>query len=384
MSQSIDVVIPVHSAARPLARALESVLSQQAELTALGVELRAIVVCHNIEVEEMQASVPEALATDDAVTWLPCHDGGTSPAGPRNAALAASTATFLSFLDSDDHLEPGSLAAWWRTARDVDAAAVIAPLRKPEGDILRTPRIRPSKPAVLDPVRDGLAYRSLPFGLLRRHALLDCGFGYAEGIPVGEDLEATLKLWFRGGRIAYPYGAPAYCQTDDSGVERVTSTLRPLADEFQWLYAMVQSPWLRQAPLRERRTIALKLMRIHGIGALLRRGAVGVPSAAGDTDAAGVWSPAEQAAWQKISVNLHDMAGGKLPALSRKDAQLCREAGKAGSTEELRAAVVRHVQAGRAGELLTDDLLAMASRDSVLRHYVLEVLRTRKGVFALR
>src|SRR6185312_14419221 len=252
MSLSIDVVIPVHSAARPLARALESVLSQKAELAALGVDLRATVVCHNIAVEEMQASVPGSQAADDAVTWLPCHDGGTSPAGPRNAALAASTATFLSFLDSDDHLEPGSLAAWWRTARDVDAAAVIAPLRTPEGAILRTPRIRPSMPAVLDPVRDGLAYRSLPFGLLRRQALLDCGFSYAEGLPTGEDLEATLKLWFRGGRIAYPYGAPAYCQTDDSGADRVTSTLFPLADEFQWLDAMVLAPWLRTASMRER------------------------------------------------------------------------------------------------------------------------------------
>ncbi|MBP2413757.1 hypothetical protein JOF48_002556 [Arthrobacter stackebrandtii] len=378
MSQSIDVVIPVHSAARPLSRALASVLSQKAELTALGVELRTTVVCHNIAVEEMQASIAEALATDDAVTWLPCHDGGTSPAGPRNAALAASTATFLSFLDSDDHLEPGSLAAWWRTARDNDAAAVIAPLRKPEGDILRTPRIRPSMPAVLDPVRDGLAYRSLPFGLLRRHALTNCGFGYAEDIPIGEDLETTLKLWFRGGRIAYPYGAPAYCQTDDAGTDRVTSTLRPLADEFQWLDAMVQSPWLRQAPLRERRTIALKLMRIHGIGALLRRGTGDGP------DEVGVWSPSEQAAWLQISRSLRDMAGGELPALSRKDAQLCREAAKADSTEELRAAVVRHSGAGRVGELLTDNPLAVVSRDSVLRHYVLEVLRTRKGVFALR
>ncbi len=380
MSQSIDVVIPVHSAARPLSRALASVLSQKAELTALGVELRTTVVCHNIAVEEMQASIAEALATDDAVTWLPCHDGGTSPAGPRNAALAASTATFLSFLDSDDHLEPGSLAAWWRTAQDNDAAAVIAPLRKPEGDILRTPRIRPSMPAVLDPVRDGLAYRSLPFGLLRRQALMNCGFGYAEDIPIGEDLETTLKLWFRGGRIAYPYGAPAYCQTDDAGTDRVTSTLRPLAEEFRWLDAMVQAPWLRQASLRERGTIALKLMRIHGIGALLRRGA-----ARGTTDGTDtMWSPAEQAAWVHISRELHNIAGGKLPALSRKDARLCREAAEAGSTAELRDAVEHYSQAGRVGELLTANPLAVVSRDSVLRHYVLEVLRTRKGVFVLR
>ena len=378
MSQSIDVVIPVHDPARPLARALDSVLGQQRELAALGVVLVVTVVCHNRSAAEITASLPPTLAADDAVSWLPCHDGGNSPAGPRNAALAASSATFLCFLDSDDHLEPGSLAAWWRAAEDHKAAAVIAPLRTPEGSFLRTPRIRPFKPAVLDPVRDGLAYRSLPFGLLRRAALQACGFAYAEGIPIGEDLETTLKLWFRGGRIVYPYGAPAYRQTDDAGPERVTSTVRPLAEEFQWLEAMVRAPWLRAAPLRERRAIALKLMRIHGIGALLRRGTM--PAGGGGR----VWSPAEQAAWVTVDRHLRDMAGGKLPALSRKDVQLCREAAQAGSIEELRAAVVRHSQAGRKGALVTENPLALLSRESVLRHYVNEALRQKLGVFSLR
>lgn len=388
MSQSIEVVIPVHDPARPLARALGSVLGQQPELARLGVELRVTVVCHNISAGEIKGSATPNQATDDGVTWLECHDGSRSPAGPRNAALGASAATYLCFLDSDDYLEPGSLSAWWFAARDHDAAAVIAPLRTPEGAILRTPRIRPGKPAVLDPVRDGLAYRSLPFGLLRRAALVECGFAYAEGVPIGEDLETTLKLWFRGGRIVYPYGAPAYCQTDDSGPERVTSTLRPLAEEFQWLDAMVQAPWLRAASLRERRSIALKLMRIHGIGALLRRGqptdngqrpGTGAGSGTGE-----VWSPAEQAAWQKISRHLQNMAGGELPALSRKDALLSREAAKAGSVEELRAAVVRHSQAGRTGELTTDNPLALLSRESVLCHYLNEQLRAKNGVFSLR
>ncbi|MDO5751472.1 glycosyltransferase family A protein [Arthrobacter sp.] len=378
MNQSIEVIIPVHDPARPLARGLRSVLGQRAELAALGVDLVVTVVCHNLAVAAFTDSLPSYLVADDAVAWLPCLDGSNSPAGPRNTALAASSATFLCFLDSDDYLEPGALAAWWRAAQEPQAAAVIAPLRTPEGSILRTPRIRPSKPAVLDPVRDGLAYRSLPFGLLRRQALLGCGFGYAEGIPVGEDLEATLKLWFRGGRIVYPYGAPAYQQTDDSGPERVTSTLRPLAEEFQWLDAMVQAPWLREATLRERRSIAVKLMRIHGIGSLLRRGQLTGP------EAEAAWSEAEKKAWQNISRHLTDMAGGELAALSRKDAQLSREAAKANNAQQLRAAVVRHGQAGRMDELVTEQPLVLLSHDSVLRHYFYEQLRQQRRVFSLR
>jgi hypothetical protein len=292
--------------------------------------------------------------------------------------LDRSEATFLSFLDSDDYLEEGSLAAWWKVAEDQDASAVIAPLRTPDGTILRSPRIRPSKPAVLDPLSDGLAYRSVPYGLLRRESLLACGFRYAEGIAIGEDLEAALRLWFRGGRIAYPYSAPAYHQTDASGATRVTSVVRPLAEEFLWLDALVQTPWILAATVTERRAIALKLIRVHGIGALVRRGRLyGSPETAR-------WSGLDRAAWAKAYVQLLDLAGGSLPTLSRRDAALCRSATAAYDETQLRAAVARYNHAGKLGELATDNPLFVFSPGSVVRHYLAEKSRTKTGVFALR
>ena len=375
MSQSIEVVIPVHDPARPLERGLASILGQRAELSALGVDLRATVVCHNITIEDIKASLSSEHATNDAVTWLGHADGIKSPAGPRNAALDNSSATFLSFLDSDDYLEPGSLAAWWKAAVAQGAAAVIAPLRTPEGSILRSPRIRPSKPAVLDAVKDGLAYRSVPYGLLRRSALLACGFRYAEGIEIGEDLEAALRLWFRGGRICYPYSSPAYHQTDASGGTRVTSAIRPLAEEFLWLDALIGTVWIHSAPKQERRAIALKLLRVHGIGALVRRGSMSGPLAAT------VWSEADGAAWKSAHQQLLELAGGSLPALSRRDATLCRAAAKAQDQQQLRDAVVLHKKSGRKEELLTDKFCSLVSGDSVVRHYMNERLRSRSGVY---
>ncbi len=375
MSQSIEVVIPVHDPARPLERGLASILAQRAELSALGVSLRATVVCHNIAIEEITDGLPTELATNDAVTWLDHSDGTKSPAGPRNAALDNSSATFLSFLDSDDYLEPGSLAAWWKAARAQRAAAVIAPLRTPEGAILRSPRIRPSKPAVLDAVKDGLAYRSVPYGLLRRSALLACGFRYAEGIELGEDLEAALRLWFRGGLIIYPYASPAYHQTDDSSGTRVTSAVRPLTEEFRWLDALVVTKWLLSASDRERKAIALKLLRIHGLGSLVRRGSESGPGA--DP----LWSEDDRAAWESALQQLFHLAGGSLPALSRRDADLCRAAAKANTQQQLHAAVVLHENSGRKEELLTDKPLSLVCRDSVVRHYVNERFRSRSGVY---
>lgn len=377
MSQSIEVVIPVHDVQRPFKRAVSSALGQRAELSGLGVELRVTVVLHNLGPAAADVTADSGPGSGfDGVTWLVCDDGVRSPAGPRNRALDESTATFLSFLDSDDYLESGSLAAWWKAAQPDSAAIVIAPLRTPEGTILPAPRIRPSKPAVLDPLKDGLAYRSVPYGLLRRSALTDVGFRYAEGLRTGEDIEATLKLWFRSGPVCYPYGAPAYHQTDDSGGGRVTSTLSLLADEFQWLERLLASEWLQQAQLSERRAVALKLLRVHGIGALLRRaGATGV-----EDDV--LWNEAERAYWADISSRLYAFAGGTLPELSRRDTELTQAAAAAADVKSLRAAVGRHRAAGRLGDLIPAALAAILSRDSVLRHYLTERLRARAGVFS--
>ena len=374
MSQSIEVVIPVHDLERPFMRAVRSVLDQSPELADLGVSLGATVVLHNLgDAGEPQRPGPDT----DGVTWLTCDDGVRSPAGPRNLALEQSTATYLSFLDSDDYLEPGSLAAWWKAAQPTGAAAVIAPLRTPQGAILPAPRIRPSKPQVLDPLKDGLAYRSVPYGLLRRSALSTIGFRYAEGLRTGEDIEATLKLWFRSGAVCYPYGAAAYHQTDDSGAGRVTSSINPLAEEFRWLERLLISGWLQEASLAERRTVALKILRVHGIGALVRRGA------GGTQNGKALWDDTERGYWAELSGRLFDFAGGSLPALSRRDAELTRAAATAKDVPALRAAVERHRASGRFGDLLTVNPLAVLSRDSVLRHYVAERLRAKAGVFTV-
>ncbi|MFE4835606.1 glycosyltransferase [Arthrobacter sp. NPDC056691] len=382
MSQSIEVVIPVHDVERPFKRAVGSALAQRAELSRLGIELRVTVVLHNLGADAGMVSAGSesgagsaASSEFDGVTWLTCDDGVRSPAGPRNRALDASTATYLSFVDSDDHLEPGSLAAWWKAAQPAGASVVIAPLRTPEGTILPAPRIRPSKPAVLDPLKDGLAYRSVPYGLLRRSVLTDIGFRYAEGLRTGEDIEAALKLWFRSGPVCYPYGTPAYHQTDDSGAGRVTSSLSNLADEFTWLERLLATDWLQQAPLAERRAVALKVLRVHGIGALLRRaGASGVPDDA-------LWNEAERAYWANMSSRLYAFAGGSLPELSRRDAELTQAAAAAADLQSLRTAVERHRTAGRLGDLVPASPAAILSRDSVLRHYLTERLRARAGVF---
>ena len=379
MNRSIEVVIPVHDPARPVARGIASVLEQRSELAVRGVELHVTVVLHNLAADSLSRhpGFPTGLSDVAAgLSYLSHSDGVPSPAGPRNFALARSTADYLSFLDSDDYLEPGSLLSWWEVAEKHHAAAVIAPLRTPEGNILAAPRIRPSKPRVLHPLRDGLAYRSVPYGLLRRESLQAVGFGYTEGILTGEDLEPTLRLWFRSGAICYPYGSPAYRQTDDSGPARVTSSIRPLRQEFAWLENLLEADWLRQATTPERRAIAHKILRVHGIGALLRR--ADIPGSPGRTP---VWDAQESLYWRDITGQVLALAGGSIPSMSRRDSALIQAAGSAADLRRLQSVVADYRRAGRAAELLTVRLRASCSPDSTLRHYLSERLRARTGVF---
>lgn len=381
MNRSIEVVIPVHDPARPVARGIASVLEQRSGLAARGVELRVTVVLHNLAADSLSRGPRFTAGSPGAagVSYLSHSDGVPSPAGPRNFALNRSTADYLSFLDSDDYLEPGSLLSWWEVAEKHHAAAVIAPLRTPEGNILAAPRIRPSKPRVLHPLRDGLAYRSVPYGLLRRESLQAAGFAYTEGILTGEDLEPTLRLWFRSGAICYPYGAPAYRQTDDSGPARVTSSIRPLRQEFAWLENLLEADWLRQATTPERRAIAHKILRVHGIGALLRRADTpGSPDTPGRTP---VWDAQESLYWREITGRVLALAGGSIPGMSRRDSTLIQAAGSAADLRRLQTVVADYRRAGRAAELLTARLRDSCSRDSTLRHYLSERLRARTGVF---
>ena len=217
-----------------------------------------------------------------------------SPAGPRNYALGRSSATYLSFLDSDDYLEPGSLLSWWEVAEAAaTAAAVIAPLRTPRATFSRRRESGRQSPGSSTPSATGWHTAACPTACCAARACSALGFGYTEGVPTGEDIEPTLRLWFRSGAICYPYGAPAYRQTDDSGPARVTSSIRPLGQEFAWLEHLLGTDWLRQASTSERRAIAHKILRVHGIGALLRR--ADAPDSPGQ---APLWNPEESLYWR--------------------------------------------------------------------------------------
>ncbi|GAB2547031.1 hypothetical protein GCM10027268_21170 [Brachybacterium huguangmaarense] len=286
---------------------------------------------HNTEAEAILSTLDGDSCRRIEVSEL--HDGIPSPAGPFNLALDEARGEYVSTLGSDDVLEPGALAAWYARAVETDADAVIAALRLGH-QVVTTPYLRPGRRRLLDPVADGLAHRTAPLGLLRTATVRRIGFRYTEGgHRAGEDIEPALRMWFRGGRIAYPYAAPCYRVLEDMGAARATAGFRPLGQELGYLTSLLGQEWLLNARSAERTAITTKLARSQVVGSIRRR-----VKAYRRTGLDAVWSMADAVTCSRVVQHLRYLAGDGLGALSRSESAVLDRAQTAHDAEALSCA----------------------------------------------
>lgn len=342
------MVIAVHTAQRPLSRAVDSCRSP-----ALSGRVNIVVVCHNVDIAAIRANVEPDSAAD--ITYLQLDDGLSSPAGPKNLGLAHCSTPYVLVLDSDDYLEAGALEHWLDLLAHTGADGVIAPLKMQSGAIVRTPRSRPLRHHALDAVKDQLAYATAPRGVWSAQLLESIGFRYTPGLRTAEDLDPGLRLWFSGARLEFPSGGPHYVLGEDAN-DRVTADVLPVAQEFEAV-GRLEDAWLARLRPAERQAIATKLVRIHLLGALIRRGS-NWP-----------WSGEDRAAVDSFLARMRALEPGYGAPLTGAEKVLLRTLGdgKAGATA-YQQALRAFENAGSSQKLLAPALAANFRRDSVLRH----------------
>lgn len=407
----VDVVVAVHAASRPVERAVASVLASRAPV-------RVTVVCHHLDpalVAERLApltgaaslpggvSLPAApsdaapvadepdgvvVLADGRVRLAPFSDGVASPAGPFTHGLALASAPFVSVMGSDDALAPGALDSWVALARASAADVVLPRLRhgrptgvpavpaSPHGAPglrpgagVATPPARPGRTRALDLVRDRLAYRSAPLGLLRRELVERAGLRMTPGLPVGEDVAFGLGLWWAGARVALDRRGPAYLVGPDAS-DRVTFTPRPVADELACVLDALARPGFVGSSPAARAAVVVKLVRIHLFGAVHQRAV---------HDAA--WSTADLAALRDVGDALVTAAPGAARVLSRAEEDLLDLVRAAPDVDDagrrLAAASARRRRHGRPATLVPRDLRALLAREAPLRLMAASVLAAR-------
>ncbi|WP_269937165.1 glycosyltransferase family A protein [Arthrobacter sp. HY1533] len=342
------VVIAVHTAQRPLSRAIESCLSPS-----LAGKVKVLVVCHNIDMAAIKANV--ALPSDADISYLQLDDGLSSPAGPKNMGLAHCSTPYVLVLDSDDYLEPGALAQWLELLVSSKVDGVIAPLKRQGGGVIRTPRARLLRGSSLDPVKDQLAYATAPRGLWSMELLESIGFRYTPGLRTAEDLDAGLRLWFSGAKLEFPWQGPHYVLGEDA-LDRVTADVLPLAEEFRAVLALDQA-WLSSLSASQRQSIAAKLLRIHLLGALLRRGP------------GGDWPEPDRRAVHQFVVRATEISPTVEKSLTVAESTLvARLSDSRADGDALRRALREYIDAGYGAKLFNRRLLANLRPDSVVRH----------------
>jgi hypothetical protein len=350
VSPLVDAVIAVHDPSRPVERAVASLTRSGLRL---GDELRITVVCHNLPL----APVEERLSRFDpaGVRCLPLADGIRSPAGPFNAGIEAASARYVSILGSDDFHEDGALAAWLANTEGGEIGAVIAPEAHATGATVRTPPVRPFHRGDRDGVKDRLAYRTAPLGLISRATIERLSLRFTAGLLSGEDQAFSTRLWFGSDRIRYAKGAPRYLVGADAET-RVSSTPAPLEAQFGFTEALLGSDWFRVLGAEQRRAIAVKLMRVHvfaSVGARIREPGL-------STD--------EREFAAALVDRLRQAAPGFERALSLADRRTVDALTASAFDEE---SLVRALEArrrfGRPSTLVTRDLRGLLQRDGPLR-----------------
>lgn len=115
MENLISVIIPVYNVARYLPECLDSVLSQDHR------ELEVILIDDGST--DASGEICDAYAAKDSrVTVIHQKNGGAAAA--KNAGLRIATGKYLSFVDSDDYLEPNVYGYMVRTLEENGADAV--------------------------------------------------------------------------------------------------------------------------------------------------------------------------------------------------------------------------------------------------------------------
>lgn len=344
----VTVVIAVHNAQRPLSRAVASCLTP-----ALAGRVTVVVVCHNIEISAIRDNVGQG--ADAPITYLQLDDGLSSPAGPKNLGLSLCRTPYVMVLDSDDYLEAGALEHWLEVLAGSGSDGVIAPLKMQSGAIVRTPRSRLLRRRALDAVKDQLAYATAPRGVWSVGLLESLGFEYTPGLRTAEDLDPGLRLWFSGARLDFPSNGPHYVLGEDAG-DRVTAEVMPLTQEFEAV-AMLEDSWLAKLRPAQLQAIATKLVRIHLLGALTRRGPQwGWP----EDDRAAV-----QAFLDRVRAISPDYAG---PLTAAETALLAAVSAGGPGADAFQQALWTFEQESYRNKLLAPELAANLRRDSVLRH----------------
>ncbi|GAB3144570.1 glycosyltransferase family 2 protein [Marisediminicola antarctica] len=347
----VDLIIAVHDPLRPIRRAVESVIAGMTPE-----RLRVSIICHGIPAGEIQRQL-EGIDYS-CLRIIEFADGIASPSGPFNEGLRQATGDYVAVMGSDDWFEPGAVDALVSHVERRSSEVVLVRLRHQSGEVLRNPLVRRNRTRDLDVVSDRLFYRTAPLGLIRRELIERNGLRFNPAMLVGEDLEFGMWLWSHASPIDFLGDSPCYVIGADSA-DRVTMTPRPVSVAMYPLAHLIDQPWAMRLPSRVRRALAVKLLRIHVLGALRARG--------DEAD----WERPALAEFSGLVDRIIQFGPGCLRPFARADRSVLEAIRAAPDVQHVVGAMVARSRAPRWTTIVPRNPIFLFDRESTLVRYLL-------------
>lgn len=198
----ITILTPNHNGARWLARAMDSVLTQE---LAPGDELEYIV----LDGGSTDGSVGIAWARRNFLTTI-VSEKDKGPADALNKGFRRATGDLIGWLNSDDTYRPGALARALAAAKARPQAALFFGKCRIVDEAGREIRGFPTFvknacfPFSSRFLIQSINYVSQPASWFRRSALEAAGGELRTDLKAAWDYELTLRLWKQGGGVRIP------------------------------------------------------------------------------------------------------------------------------------------------------------------------------------
>ncbi len=260
----VAVVVPAYRCARTLPDTLRSLAAQTEPA------LEVVVVDDGSPTGD--ADVARGLAAElPGLRVVEQANAGVGAA--RNRGLAETRARYVAFVDADDALEPGCLAA---LADHLDAHPEVSLAYVDTDEIVEDARgdvvLRRSRRPPPEPLHEELlagAYPCLPSACLqRREAALAVG-GFRTRLPIGEDVEYLAELALAGHVFARVPGPKMLYRVRAD--QRSADPVAARAD-FLDVLERIAARLPRRAPQRPRLRARLRWLRLAQAAALDERG----------------------------------------------------------------------------------------------------------------
>ncbi len=232
MGFCVSIIIPVYNSEKTLGQTLESVYGQISSRPNLEWEVIAI------DDGSTDKSLEVVKLWEDKIplkTFKLHHSG--SPAKPRNHGIEVSTGYYIFFLDADDVLLPGGLAATVDFATKNDSDVVVPRLKSIDGR--GVPRGMYSANRSQVTLEESRIYWALnPMKLIKRSLLIDNNIRFDESMKRDEDQPFAFRSYLASKKISVLADPPVVgVRYSPSGTNLTLRKYEP-SDLFQYLDTM--------------------------------------------------------------------------------------------------------------------------------------------------